>query len=111
MGAVTLALVSFAMNTSYLLAQDVPSSSCTFPVSVHLSKKSLYLLVKNGDSKPRYGRPRILNWVIGGLLTKEMAAKWSREVVGHVGIWRKSTAGRGKGLCKCCEVGLSLAYG
>lgn len=71
----------------------------------------MYLVVKNGDSKPRYGRPRILNRVIGGLLTKEMAAKWGREVVGHVVIWRKSTAGRRKELCKCYEVGLSLVYG
>lgn len=26
----------------------------------------------------------------------------------HVGIWRKCTPGRGKGLSKRCEVGLSL---
>lgn len=31
------------------------------------------------------------------------------EVTGHVGVSRNSTPGRGKGLCECHEVRLSLA--
>ena len=42
---------------------------CARPGMSHLSNEPLCLFVENGISKSRYGRPRILNWLVRRWLT------------------------------------------
>lgn len=78
----TLALVSFDMSPSLLEHFLLFGTRCSKLTSSPFVQVAFVPFSGEYNSKPRYGRPRILNRMIGELLTKGMACKWGREVVG-----------------------------